>query len=170
MDQALQRRTQNQPTPRGRRPPLYPRGEGGGGLVYGRRKKESGLTRLWMDSPERATGVGVRPMRWIVHIWEGVIRFEGWGGGHIVQWGGHPPTASRSRLPDNCSQMIEHGVVGAGTPARCSSATGRSRLPEGGPQSAEDVVVESCRFPRAAALQPAGSGCRTAARRVQKMV
>jgi hypothetical protein len=51
------------------------------GLVYGRRKNESGPTGLWMDSPERATGVGVGPMRWIVHVWEGVIRFEGWGGG-----------------------------------------------------------------------------------------
>jgi hypothetical protein len=80
MDRALQRRTQRQPTPRGRRPPLYPRG-GGGGLVYGRRKNECGPTGLWMDSPERATGVGVGPMRWIVHVWEGVIRLEGWGEG-----------------------------------------------------------------------------------------
>ncbi len=79
MDQALQRRTQRQPTPRGRRSPLYPRGEGGC-LVYGRRKNGSGPTGLWMDSPERATGVGVGPMRWIAHVWEGVIRFEGWGG------------------------------------------------------------------------------------------
>jgi hypothetical protein len=54
---------------------------GGGGLVYGRRKNESGPTGLWMDSPERATGVGVGPMRWIVHVWEGVIRLEGWGEG-----------------------------------------------------------------------------------------
>ncbi len=57
----------------------------GGALVYGRRKNESGPTGLCMDSPEKARGVGVGPMRlgWIVHVtvWEGVIRFEGWGGG-----------------------------------------------------------------------------------------
>jgi hypothetical protein len=52
---------------------------GGGVLVYGRRKNESGPTGLWMDSPERATDAGVGPMRWIVHVWEVVIGFEGWG-------------------------------------------------------------------------------------------
>jgi hypothetical protein len=63
------------------RAPAPPLPSGGGGLVYGRRKNESGPTGLWMDSPERATGVGVGPMRWIVHVWEGVIRLEGWGEG-----------------------------------------------------------------------------------------
>ena len=56
---------------------------GGGGLVYGRRKNESGQTGLWMDSPERATGVGVGPMRWIEHVWEVVIQFKGFEGGGI---------------------------------------------------------------------------------------
>ncbi len=65
LDRALQRRTQRQPTPRGRRPPLYPRG---GGSSLWPQKNESGQTGLWMDSPERATGVGVGPMRWIVHV------------------------------------------------------------------------------------------------------
>ncbi len=79
MDQVPQWRTQRQPTTRGRWPPSTLGGRGG--LVYGRRKNESGPTRtgLWMDSQERATSVGVGPMRWIVHVWGVVIRFEGWG-------------------------------------------------------------------------------------------
>ncbi len=48
--------------------PRLPSG-GGGGQVYGSRKNESGPTGLGMDSQERATSVGVRPMRWIVHVW-----------------------------------------------------------------------------------------------------
>ncbi len=39
------------------------------------------------------------------------------GGGPYSAVGGHPPTASRSRLPDSCLQMTEYGVVGAGTPS-----------------------------------------------------
>ncbi len=175
MDRALQRRTQRQPTPRGRRPPLgplYPRG-GGGGVFYGRRKNESGPTGLWMDSPERATGVGVGPMRWIVHVWKGVIRLEGWGGGAYSAVGGHPPTASRSRLQDSCSQMTEQGVVGAGLGTPSALQLGSRPKPAAGRRPAE------CRWwcsrsqrasPRAAALHPAGAGCRMAARRVQKMV
>ncbi len=56
---------------------------GWGGLVYGRRMNESVTTglgsSLGMDYPESATVVGVGSMRRIVHVWEGVIRFEGWG-------------------------------------------------------------------------------------------
>jgi hypothetical protein len=86
----------------------------------------------------------------------------------------------------------------ASFPARRRNSTGRSRQPDSGPQSAADGAVGAseppalhpsnrpepaagrrpaeCRRwcsrsrPRAAALQPAGAGCWTAARRVQKMV
>jgi hypothetical protein len=58
-----------------------------------------------------------------------------------------PPTTCLGRLPDGGPQSIENGVVEAGEP------------PEPASQSQ-----------RAAARQPAGAGCRTAARRVQKMV
>jgi hypothetical protein len=78
-----QRRTQRQaaavsPHCEGAGPPS-PLWGGGGGLVYGSRKNESGPTGLGMDSSERATSVGVGRMRWIVHVWEVVIRFEGGG-------------------------------------------------------------------------------------------
>ena len=52
MDQAPQGGIQQQPTQRGRLPPLYPRG--GGGLVYGRRSDGSGPTGLRMGLVKRA--------------------------------------------------------------------------------------------------------------------
>jgi hypothetical protein len=95
-----------------------------------------------------------------------------------------------------------HASEPASLPTRRSPATGRGRLPDGGPQSAEDGVVGATEPPRApqpcdrpepiaglrpvecrgccrrsqqaspsaATMQQAGTGCRTAARRVQGMV
>ncbi len=51
------RGTQQQPTPRGRRPPHYPRG--GGVLVYGSRRNGSSLTGL-KDGPHIG-GLGLGP-------------------------------------------------------------------------------------------------------------
>jgi len=67
--------------------------------------------------------------------------------------------------------MTEHGVVGAGTPSALQ--LGNRPKPAAGRRPAE------CRrwcsrsqraSPRAAALHPAGAGCRMAARRVQRML
>ena len=81
MDQAPRGGPSSSPRREGAGPPSTL--GGGGGLVYGRRKNESGQSGLGMDYPERATGVGVGPMRWIEHVWEVVIQFKGFEGGGI---------------------------------------------------------------------------------------
>ncbi len=66
-------------------------------------------------------------------------------------------------LPSAADGVLEAGEL----PARRRSTPGRSRMSDGGLQSADDGVVEARELPARRRPHQAGTGCRTAARRVQ---
>ncbi len=83
------------------------------------------------------------------------------------------PHAAASHLAVVGCRMAAHRVQ---TIEACELSTrrrptpGRSRMPDGGPQSADGEVVEASELTtRATAPHPAGAGCRTAVHRMQMM-